>query len=267
LAEHPLKVNELLAAVASRVDHARVVGIARKMNNLPLIRASLVAVQEKNITAVNEAINELYIEEEDYESLRSSIDHYDAFDNIVLAQKLEKHELLEFRRIAAYLYKKNARWAQSVELSKQDKLYKDAIQTSAESKKQDVAEGLLEFFVQQDLRECFAACLYTCYDVIRPDVALELSWRNKIIDFAFPYLIQVVREYTTKVDNLVKDSEKKKKEDEKKGELPGSFVPQEEMFISNIPQIAYYPTPVGMNPGMINPGMGMPYQPQPFGYQ
>jgi hypothetical protein len=46
LAEHPLKVNELLAAVSARVDHARVVGIARKMNNLPLIRASLVAVQE-----------------------------------------------------------------------------------------------------------------------------------------------------------------------------------------------------------------------------
>jgi clathrin heavy chain len=153
-----------------------------------------------------------------------------------------------------------------VELSKQDKLYKDAIQTAADSKKQDVAEGLLEFFVQQDLKECFAACLYTCYDVIRPDVALELSWRNKIIDFAFPYLIQVVREYTSKVDNLVKDAEKKKKDDEKKGEQPGSFVPQqEEMFVSNIPQIAYYPTNVMPNMGV--PMMQNPYQPQPFGFQ
>lgn len=119
-----------------------------------------------------------------------------------MAQQLEKHELLEFRRIAAYLYKKNARWAQSVELSKEDKLYKDAIETAAESKKQDVAEGLLEFFVNNGLKECFAAALYTCYDVIRPDVALELAWRHKLIDFAFPYLIQVVREYTTKVSHF-----------------------------------------------------------------
>jgi len=142
-------------------------------------------------------------------------------------------------------------------------LYKDAIQTSAESKKQDVAESLLEFFVQNDLRECFSAALYTCYDVVRPDVALELAWRNKILDSAFPYLIQVVREYTTKVDSLVKETEKKKKEEEKKGELPGSFVSQDELFVNNIPQIAYYPaSPVGPGifPGM--PGMsGMPGMP------
>jgi len=90
LAEHPLLTNDLLGAVAARVDHARVVGIARRMNHLPLIRAYLIAVQEKNVGAVNEALNELYIEEEDFESLRNSIDHFDAFDNIILAQKLEK---------------------------------------------------------------------------------------------------------------------------------------------------------------------------------
>jgi hypothetical protein len=56
--------------------------------------------------------------------LRASIDAYDNFDTIGLAQRLEKHELIEFRRIAAYLYKGNNRWRQSVELCKKDKLYK-----------------------------------------------------------------------------------------------------------------------------------------------
>ncbi len=37
---------------------------------------------------------------------------------------MEKHELIEFRRIAAYLFKGNNRWKQSVELCKKDKLYK-----------------------------------------------------------------------------------------------------------------------------------------------
>lgn len=73
---------------------------------------------------VNEALNNLLIEEEDHQGLRASIEAFDNFDNIGLAQKLEKHELLEFRRIAAYLYKGNNRWKQSVELCKRDKLYK-----------------------------------------------------------------------------------------------------------------------------------------------
>jgi len=40
-------------------------------------------------------------------------------------------------------------------------------------------------------KECFASCLSTCYDLIRPDVALELAWKNNMMDFAFPYLLQV----------------------------------------------------------------------------
>ncbi|PNI90376.1 CLTCL1 isoform 10, partial [Pan troglodytes] len=57
--------------------------------------------------------------------LRASIDAYDNFDNISLAQQLEKHQLMEFRCIAAYLYKGNNWWAQSVELCKKDHLYKE----------------------------------------------------------------------------------------------------------------------------------------------
>lgn len=30
-----------------------------------------------------------------------------------------------------------------------------------------------------------------CYDLLRPDVILELAWKHKINDFAMPYLIQV----------------------------------------------------------------------------
>lgn len=76
------------------------------------------------LQAVNEALNGILIEEEDYQSLRSSIDAFDNFDNIQLAQELEKHELIEFRRISAYLYRGNNRWQQAVELCKRDHLYK-----------------------------------------------------------------------------------------------------------------------------------------------
>ena len=81
-------------------------------------------MQNHNNKVVNEALNDLLIDEEDYNGLRASIDAFDNFDNIALAQRLDKHELVEFRRISAYLYKGNNRWQQSVELCKRDKLYK-----------------------------------------------------------------------------------------------------------------------------------------------
>ncbi len=60
-----------------------------------------------NHSQVNEALNGLLVEEEDYDGLRHSITHFDNFDHVGLASKLEKHELLEFRRIAATIYKKH----------------------------------------------------------------------------------------------------------------------------------------------------------------
>ncbi|CAF1680233.1 unnamed protein product, partial [Didymodactylos carnosus] len=43
---------------------------------------------------------------------------------------------------------------------------------------------------------------FQCYDLLRPDVILELAWRHDIMDFAMPYMIQVMREYISKVDKL-----------------------------------------------------------------
>lgn len=48
----------------------------------------MVAVQSNNVSAVNEALNEIYVEEEDYDRLRESIDLHDNFDQIGLAQKV-----------------------------------------------------------------------------------------------------------------------------------------------------------------------------------
>ena len=73
------------------------------------------------------------------------------------------------------------------------------MQFACESRDTEIAEGVLGWFLEIGKKECFAACLYSCYDLLRPDVILELSWRNNILDFAMPYLVQVLKEYTAKV--------------------------------------------------------------------
>lgn len=45
---------------------------------------------------------------------------------------------------------KNGRFAQSMEMSKSDKLWKDAMETAADSKDPTVVETLLRFFVAND---------------------------------------------------------------------------------------------------------------------
>ena len=61
-----------------------------------LIKPYMVAVQSNNVSAVNEALNEIYVEEEDYDRLRESTDLHDSFDQIGLAQKVRIYKLYVF---------------------------------------------------------------------------------------------------------------------------------------------------------------------------
>lgn len=143
--EQPLLLTDLLQALTPRVDVNRVVRMFEKSDNIPMIKPFLLNVQSQNKGTVNNAINEILIEEEDYKTLRDSVENYDNYDPVDLASRLERHELVFFRQIAANIYRKNNRWEKSIALSKQDKLYKDAIETAATSKKSDVAEDLLRY--------------------------------------------------------------------------------------------------------------------------
>jgi len=225
LEENPMQLNALLNTIITKVDHARVVSQVRKAGHLPLILPYLKAAQQHNIAAVNEAMNDIFVEGEQFDELRTSIEDFDNFDQISLAQKLENHELIEMRRISTLVYKKNKRYKQSIDLSKQDKMYKDAMETAFESGNPELAESLLRFFVENDMKECFAACLFTCYDLIRPDVGMELAWRKGMMDYAMPYLIQVMREYTGRVDVLDKKTQKKEEAQEKEKSASNDFVP------------------------------------------
>jgi len=241
LDEQPMLANSLLNTIAPKVDHARVVNQVRKAGHLPLILPYLKQVQPLNVAVVNEGINDLYVEGEQHEDLRQSIEDFDNFDQVALAQRLEKHEIVEMRRIAALIYKNNKRFKQSIELSKTDKMFKDAMETARDSGHQETAENLLKYFVESGSTECFCACLYTCYDLIRPDVALELSWRNNMTDYAMPFLIQTVREYTGRIESLTKKTEKKEEAEEKNKSASNDYVPD-------------YMMPAMMSGGL--PGMG-----------
>ena len=110
LEEEPMLLNDLLKLLAMKIDLTKCVQVMKRTGYISLITPFLKSVQNQNISAVNEAVNEIYLENEDYESLRQSIKEYDSFESLKLASDLERHELLECRRIAALLYRKNKKF-------------------------------------------------------------------------------------------------------------------------------------------------------------
>ena len=266
--QHPLLLVRLLQVLTPNLDHARVVHMSRKTDSLGLVMGYLKSVQKENLTAVNEAINEIYIEDEDFELLQTSIDEYDNFDQISLAQKLEKHELLEFRRVAARVYSKNKRWGASMNLSKQDKMYKDAIETANLSEDEALVEELMRFFIEVNDKECFCAMLFTCNELVKPDVAIELAWRNGYADYAMPYVIQWVKNLSDKVKEVdERTAVKEIGEETQASAAAGMMYGNEVMMITQGGGGGYDPSynqgAQGMQmpqQGMPGAGMGMPQQ-------
>jgi len=276
LREHPLLLSELCMDLHAKLDATRVVELVKPHGALPLVHKYLAFVQKENNDVVNEAVNNLYIEEENYKNLRESIDLYDNFDKMEIATRLENHELIEFRRISTYLFKMCFKWERSIEISKKDNMWQDAMETCAQSKDSNLASDLLRFFVDKGEKECFAAMLFTCYELLKPDVVLEVAWRKNLMDFAMPFMVQAFRTYDEKLtaiqerlsaaDNAVKaeDEEKKKAEQEKQG-TDAAYLGSNGVYNPMMAPLAL-PAP-GAAYGMPQQGYGQPMPQQGYGQQ
>ena len=192
LQEQPLLLTDLLQSLTARVDVNRVVRMFEKSDNIPLIKPFLLSVQNQNKKAVNNAIHDILIEEEDYKTLRDSVEHYDNYDPVDLASRLEQHELVFFRQIAAAIYRKTKRWEKSIALSKQDKLFRDAVETAATSGKGDVVEELLRYvsltlwFFMRSANKCNSSstlaaenAMWLCFTLAMISSLLRWSWSSR----------------------------------------------------------------------------------------
>ncbi|KAK5173612.1 Clathrin heavy chain [Saxophila tyrrhenica] len=260
LQEQPSLITDLLQALTPRIDVNRVVRMFEKSDNIPLIKPFLLNVQSQNKRAVNDAINELLIEEEDHKQLRDSVENFDNYEAVALAQRLEKHDLVFFRQIAANIYRKNKRWDKSIALSKQDKLYKDAIETSAMSGKTEVVEELIRYFVDIGSKECYVGMLYACYDLLPMHTVMEMSWRHGLNDFTMPFMINYMAQQSATISELKRDNDERKarEAENKRPEDDGPILGGSRLMLTQGGMQAPSPTPYGQPNGIM---------PQPTGYR
>jgi clathrin heavy chain len=92
------------------------------------------------------------------------------------------------------------------------------METVAESRDPALAEDLLRFVMSMQDKEMIATMLYTCYELIKPDVAMEIGWRCGLQEFVMPYFIQFVRDLSTRVEKVQKSTDDIKKKEEVKAE-------------------------------------------------
>ncbi len=88
--------------------------------------------------------------------------------------------------------------------------------TASVSGSTDIAEELLSYFVDIGNKECFAALLYICFDLLRSDVVEELSWQHALNDFYMPYKIQYQRTLVDKLAALEKEVRERSKKEQQK---------------------------------------------------
>lgn len=53
---------------------------------------------------------------------------------------------------------------------------------------------MFEKFVDIGSKECYVGMLYTCYDLLKLDVVMEIAWRNGLTDYTIVcYIIVSLR--------------------------------------------------------------------------
>jgi clathrin heavy chain len=209
----PSQLHDLLMTLAKKIDCERVMHEVKKSGApLSFVKGFLEAMQDRNVRRVNDELNSIYVEEEDFAALRKSVDSFANFDSADLSASLETMELFEFRRIALMLHRRNKRYFHAVEVAKQNDLYTDAIEAASESKDTQLVESLLLHFCELKRADCFSACLYLCYDFVQPHVVLELAWLHDMQDAAMPFVIQSTQELHERVAGLQKTMGEAKKQ-------------------------------------------------------
>lgn len=114
------------------------------------------------------------------------------------------------------IFRKNKKYKKSIEISITDRHYRDAIETAQESQNKEIVKKLLKFFAENQLKEFFSVITYTCYELLKPDDVLEMAWRYGLNEFSMPYMIQVFKELTQKIEIVQKKHEEREKKEEEK---------------------------------------------------
>lgn len=191
------------------LDPARIIGLARSNECIPMLIPYLEMLIDLNNEPVNNLLISLYLQSYNDEGLRRLISATAAFDTEALLERLTaEDQTAEMRKLAVCLYARLGRYDEGIQFGLRHEFYEDAAECAANSGNPEQAESLLrlvcspEFPTPSIRKEVFAVVLIRCGSCLRSDVVLELAWSHRMLDFVMPYLIATMRRYGTSLNSL-----------------------------------------------------------------
>ncbi|OII73554.1 uncharacterized protein cubi_03352 [Cryptosporidium ubiquitum] len=180
---------------------------SRPNYDISIIQEFLESISEENIQVVNEALINLYIEKMEVEKLMKLILTCDNYDQANLSARLENHPVNDLRKLAVKILDKNSNYQQALSICQKEMLIDEAILVVYKSGNVALIEELLEFLLSNNKKENFVACLYTCYEFLRPDTVMEMAWKHNCLDATMPFFIQSLRDMSNRIEVLEKKLE------------------------------------------------------------
>lgn len=103
--------------------------------------------------------------------------------------------------------------------------------------------------------------LYACYDLIRLDVVMEISWRHGLTDFTMPFMINFMNQQASAIETLKKDNEERKAREAKEQKE------EDNTPILGGSRLMLTQGPVGGAPSPVPYGQTNGITPQPTGFR
>jgi len=215
----PALINELLIALRNRLDIDRIIRLISKNTHAFITMPFLDTMLAKNVAKVNDLFIDLCIQEDDIKGLRKIVENTTSFDVDGVCRRLESDAHQSIRLLGAKLLSVNNKPAKAVEVYQAEKLYVAVFDISVVSCDEALIDQCMDWFIQENRKDCFAALALGCVSSFPPDVVLAKAYLHDEVELLMPYFVKVTKllthrlntlEETSKQDLSAKDSAKKK---------------------------------------------------------
>lgn len=229
------------------VDPIAIVRLVKKYNVVPLLKEYLTKLcsvlctdsDQINYTVhkdkeVNDTLAQILFEESNVSELKRFIiaiasnlaqkNMLHEIDNVFGCSELLKRLMDEeseenknitsgMRTVAILLLSILGKFDEGVDYALKKNFYEEAAECALSSNKRTTCERLLRRVCNEGAKpEIFVIILMKCSTMLRPDIVLELAWRYKLTDYAMPFMILVMRNFSENHEKLAKSVEDVKKE-------------------------------------------------------
>ncbi|KNH08069.1 clathrin heavy chain protein [Perkinsela sp. CCAP 1560/4] len=200
----PSLVNELLSSIRTHVDMERIQRNLQRNPDAFIVKPFLDAMAVKDHAKVSHLHIDLCINEKDIEKLTAIVESDGNFNVEEVGTRLKESPHRALRLLGGALMARRGQFERSVEIYMAEKLYIDVLAIAARCRNDAVIANCMDWFVQEDRRDCFAALVFASVSSFPPEIVFEKAFLYDESQLLMPHFVQTfadVRKNMAKIQN------------------------------------------------------------------